>query len=161
MKITKKRKELVNLYYMMTYLGDLRGAKFTYSISKNKEVLKKELDNIQEIAKLPEETLAKYKEYNTKKTELSEKHALKDKDGNPIKKNNEYQIKNKTTFTKDLEALKKEYKKVIEEVDKRKAEVDKLGEEEITLELKTLPIGIIPNEITVDQMDVLSMLITE
>ncbi len=157
MKITKKRKEFINLYQMLGYLGELTGAKFTYTISKNKEILKKVVEEIQKKAEMHEN----YREYEKERVELNEKYAKRDKDGNPEVKDKNYVIKDKAKFEEEVEKLKKKHKDAIEQREQQREDIDKLADEEITLELKTLPIGIIPNEITVDQMEVLSMLITE
>ena len=157
MKITKKRKEFINLYQMLGYLGELTGAKFTYTISKNKEILKKVVEEIQKKAEMHEN----YREYEKERVELNEKYTKRDKDGNPEVKDKNYVIKDKAKFEEEVEKLKKKHKDAIEQREQQREDIDKLADEEITLELKTLPIGIIPNEITVDQMEVLSMLITE
>ena len=80
MRITKSRKEFINLYQMLGYLGELTGARFTYTISKNKEILKNVVEEIQKKAEMHEN----YKEYEKERVELNEKHTKRDKDGNPF-----------------------------------------------------------------------------
>lgn len=157
MKITKTRKEFINLYQMLSYLGELTGARFTYTISKNKEVLKKVVEEIQKKAEMHEN----YKEYEKERVELNEKHTKRDKDGNPEIKDKKYVIKDKAVFDKEIEKLNKKHKDAIEEREQQRKDVEDLANKEITLDLKTIPLSIVPDKVTVDQMEVLSILIKE
>ena len=157
MKITKSRKEFINLYQMLGYLGELTGARFTYTISKNKEVLKKVVEEIQKKAEMHEN----YKEYEKERVELNEKHTKRDKDGNPVIKDKNYVIKDKAKFDADVEKLKKKHKDAIEEREQQRKDVEDLANKEITLDLKTIPLSIVPDKVTVDQMEVLSILIKD
>lgn len=157
MKITKTRKEFINLYQMLSYLGELTGARFTYTISKNKEVLKKVVEEIQKKAEMHEN----YKEYEKERVELNEKHTKRDKDGNPEIKDKKYVIKDKAVFDKEIEKLNKKYKDAIEEREEQRKAVEEMANNEVTLELRTIPLSIVPDTITIDQMEVLSILIKE
>lgn len=157
MKITKTRKEFINLYQMLGYLGELKGARFTYTIAKNKEVLKKLVEEIQKKAEASEN----YKEYDRKRVLLNEKQSKKDKDGNPEIKDKKYVIKDKAVFDKEIEKLNKKYKDAIEEREEQRKAVEEMANQEVTLELRTIPLSIVPDTITIDQMEVLSILIKE
>ena len=157
MKITKKRKEFINLYQMLGYLGELTGAKFTYTISKNKEILKKVVEEIQKKAEMHEN----YREYEKERVDLNEKYAKRDKDGNPEVKDKNYVIKDKAKFEEEVEKLKKKHKEAIEEREQQRKDVEELANKEITLDLKTIPLSIVPDKVTVDQMEVLSILIKD
>jgi len=157
MKITKSRKEFINLYQMLGYLGELTGARFTYTISKNKEILKKVVEEIQKKAEMHEN----YREYEKERVELNEKYTKRDKDGNPEIKDKNYVIKDKVKFEEEVEKLKEKHKDAIEEREQQRKEVEELANKEITLDLKTIPLSIVPDKVTVDQMDVLSILIKD
>ena len=157
MRITKSRKEFINLYQMLCYLGELTGARFTYTISKNKEILKNVVEEIQKKAEMHEN----YKEYEKERVELNEKHTKRDKDGNPVIKDKNYVIKDKAKFDADVEKLKKKHKDAIEEREQQRKDVEDLANKEITLDLKTIPLSIVPDKVTVDQMEVLSILIKD
>lgn len=157
MKITKTRKEFINLYQMLSYLGELKGARFTYTIAKNKEVLKKLVEEIQKKAEASEN----YKEYDRERVLLNEKQSKKDKDGNPEIKDKKYVIKDKAVFDKEIEKLNKKYKDAIEEREEQRKAVEEMANQEVTLELRTIPLSIVPDTITIDQMEVLSILIKE
>ena len=157
MKITKRRKEFINLYQMLGYLGELTGARFTYTISKNKEVLKNVVEEIQKKAEMHDN----YREYEKERVELNEKYTKRDKDGNPEVKDKNYVIKDKVKFEEEVEKLKEKHKEAIEEREQQRKEVEELANKEITLDLKTIPLSIVPDKVTVDQMDVLSILIKD
>ena len=157
MKITKKRKEFINLYQMLGYLGELTGARFTYTISKNKEILKKVVEEIQKKAEMHEN----YREYEKERVDLNEKYAKRDKDGNPEIKDKNYVIKDKVKFEEEVEKLKEKHKDAIAEREQQRKDVEELANKEITLDLKTIPLSIVPDKVTVDQMDVLSILIKD
>ena len=157
MKITKSRKEFINLYQMLGYLGELTGARFTYTISKNKEILKNVVEEIQKKAEMHDN----YREYEKERVELNEKHTKRDKDGNPEIKDKNYVIKDKVKFEEEVEKLKEKHKEAIEEREQQRKDVEELASKEITLDLKTIPLSIVPDKVTVDQMDVLSILIKD
>jgi len=157
MKITKSRKEFINLYQMLGYLGELTGARFTYTISKNKEVLKNVVEEIQKTAEMHDN----YREYEKERVELNEKYTKRDKDGNPEVKDKNYVIKDKAKFEEEVEKLKEKHKEAIEEREQQRKDVEELANKEITLDLKTIPLSIVPDKVTVDQMDVLSILIKD
>lgn len=157
MKITKSRKEFINLYQMLGYLGELTGARFTYTISKNKEILKNVVEEIQKTAEMRDN----YREYEKERVELNEKYTKRDKDGNPEVKDKNYVIKDKVKFEEEVEKLKKKHKEAIEEREQQRKEVEELANKEITLDLKTIPLSIVPDKVTVDQMEVLSILIKD
>ena len=157
MKITKSRKEFINLYQMLGYLGELTGARFTYTISKNKEILKNVVEEIQKKAEMHDN----YREYEKERVELNEKYTKRDKDGNPEIKDKNYVIKDKVKFDEEVEKLKEKHKEAIEEREQQRKEVEELANKEITLDLKTIPLSIVPDKVTVDQMDVLSILIKD
>ncbi len=157
MKITKSRKEFINLYQMLGYLGELTGARFTYTISKNKEILKNVVEEIQKKAEMHDN----YREYEKERVELNEKYTKRDKDGNPEVKDKNYVIKDKAKFEEEVEKLKEKHKEAIEEREQQRKEVEELANKEITLDLKTIPLSIVPDKVTVDQMDVLSILIKD
>ena len=142
---------------MLSYLGELTGARFTYTISKNKEVLKKVVEEIQKKAEMHDN----YREYEKERVELNEKHTKRDKDGNPVIKDKNYVIKDKAKFDADVEKLKKKHKDAIEEREQQRKDVEDLANKEITLDLKTIPLSIVPDKVTVDQMEVLSILIKD
>lgn len=157
MKITKSRKEFINLYQMLGYLGELTGARFTYTISKNKEILKNVVEEIQKTAEMHDN----YREYEKERVELNEKYTKRDKDGNPEVKDKNYVIKDKAKFEEEVEKLKKKHKDAIEEREQQRKDVEELANKEITLDLKTIPLSIVPDKVTVDQMEVLSILIKD
>ena len=102
--------------------------------------------------------LTNYKEYEKERVELNEKHTKRDKDGNPVVKDKNYVIKDKAKFDEEVEKLKKKHKDAIEEREQQRKDVEDLANKEITLDLKTIPLSIVPDKVTVDQLNFLGFL---
>jgi len=157
MQIKKTREEFLNLYQVLSQLGNLKGVKFAYTIAKNKEAIKPELVAIQEAG----QTKDNYKEFEKERVGLNEKYALKDEKGQPVIKGDNYQIEDKETYDKAYNELIEKHKEAIDERDAQIKEVNELVKEEIEMDLKTLPLSLVPEDITVKQMESLSIIITE
>jgi antirestriction protein len=138
-------------------MAGLKGVKFAYILSKNKAVIEPELNAVREASKVADN----FNEFEKERIELNEKYAVKDKDGKPVIKEENYQISDKVAFDKELNKLKEKHKEAIEERENQVKEVDELQKEEIELELREIPLDIVPQDITVSQMDSLSLLIKE
>lgn len=163
MTIKESREYFLTLYQKLSYLGDLKGSKFSFTISKNKEVLAPMLKKVQEMAKRPEG----FAEYDSKRTEINKKYALKDEKGEFILiekkgvKNYDIDPSKTEVYEKELSDLKIEYKEVLDTIENQKVLLDEYVNEEVEIKLRALPLSIVPNDITIDQMDILSKLIEE
>jgi hypothetical protein len=143
-----KRIDLLNLWHALESVkGKKVNIKFSYFVAKNRLSLKNEREAINE-AQEPSEV---FKTYDQDRGTLAEKFADKDPNGKPIIQNNQYVITEKwNDFEKELEKLKKKYKKVIDE---RNEQLEKLKEflnEEVEFEghqikLDNLPSDLEPN----------------
>lgn len=159
-KIKESREYFITLYQQLQGLGGLKGPNFTYTLSKNKEVLLQQLKKVQKMAK-DAQKVEGYDEYEAKRILCNKEFALLDEKGE-VKINNErYEIDpaKQADYDAKLKALKEEYKKTLEEIESKKVELKDFVDEEIELELKQIPMSIIPTDITLDQMDILSKLI--
>jgi len=142
----------------------ISGVKLSYAIISNSKVLGEESKNIEESKKYPEE----FQKIEEEMRDLFMANALSDKEGNPIVKNETYSLdpekveeynskvkeiqdspENKELFDK-IALIDKDYLKFLEEESPLKE--DKL----ITVTLDQLP-----EDITVNQMSVLSFMIKE
>tara|TARA_R110002012_G_scaffold83250_1_gene209639 strand:+ start:241 stop:741 length:501 start_codon:yes stop_codon:yes gene_type:complete len=142
----------------------ISGVKLSYAIISNSKVLGEESKNIEESKKYPEE----YQKIEEEMRDLFMANALSDKKGNPIVENDTYSLdpekvkeynskvkeiqdspENKELFDK-IALIDKDYLKFLEEESPLKE--DKL----ITVTLDQLP-----EDITVNQMSVLSFMIKE
>lgn len=157
MKIKQSRQEFLNLYQALNALSGLRGVKFGYNISKNKAAIKPMITKIQDASKSSE----LFEAYDKERVELNEKHAVKDITGSPVIENQNYKIENKELFDKELAAIKETHAEAIKEREQQIVDMDAMMKEEITIDLKSIDLNIIPQDITVAQMETLSVLIID
>ena len=69
-----KRKDYIALFGNLKKLGGLKGVKFAYAVEKNKNLLKQEVESVQEAIK----PLENFQEYDAKRMKLAEQYAEKD-----------------------------------------------------------------------------------
>lgn len=160
MKIKNTREYFLTLNQNLSYLGALKGSKFSFTISKNKEVIKPIIDKLKN--KLIKQS-DKFEEFDKKRVEINKKYAKLDEKGNPELVNEQYQILDdkKEDFNKEIDTLKEEYKDTLKEREDQKKELEAFLKEEITLEFKSIPLSIVPEDISVDEMDILAPLVEE
>lgn len=139
-------------------LKDLKGAKFSYALIKNTEILQKETKDILAIV-TPNEA---YQAYDKARVTLCESFAKKDDKGNIIRKNMrengqfDYDIDvNDVAFKMAVEQLKEEHKDAIKEQDEKIAEYNKFLDEESTVSFHKISISDVPNDISVELMSVI------
>jgi len=157
MKIKQSRSDFYALYRALNALSNLRGVKFGFNISKNKEAIKPMINQIKKAS----ESSEIFNAYDKERVELNVKHSAKDEAGNPVIENQNYKIENKEAFDAELSTLKEKHAPAIKEREDQIANMDKFMAEEIELELKPIDLSIIPQDITVGQMESLSVLIVD
>lgn len=159
MQLKNTRQYFLELNQKLSYLGALKGSKFSFTIAKNKEVIKPVMDKLNKIIKPSDE----FSEFDKKRVEINEKFAVRNEKGDIVMKEGRYDIPEdkKEAFEKEIETLKVEYKEAIDEREAQKKEVEDFLKEEITLEFRTMPLSIIPEDINVDEMDILAPLVEE
>lgn len=148
--------EIVNLFEALNGIN-LKGVKFNYSVSKNIELLKKEINSFKESTK-PSEEFAKYEK---ERTNLCVKHAEKDGKGKPIIENNEYKITNIEEFEKEIAELKEKNKEAIEARQAQLKEFEEFLTKENTITLFKIKVADIPADITTKQLTSIISLIEE
>lgn len=139
-------------------LKDLKGAKFSYALIKNTELLQKEVKDIAAVI-TPTEA---YQAYDKARVALCESFAKKDEKGNVIRKNLrengqfDYDIDvNDEAFKAAVENLKEEHKDAIKEQDEKILEYNKFLDEESTVSFHKISISDVPNDISVELMSVI------
>lgn len=157
MKIKQSRKDFINLYQSLGELGSLRGMKFGFTIAKNREALKPLLDKLNKLSV----TKDNFKEYEKERVAIAEKHAEKDKDGKAVFVGQQYKIVDKAAFDEELKAVKEKHAEAIKERDDQVKAMTDYFNEEVEMELRPLTLDVIPQDITVDQMETLSVLIID
>jgi len=142
---------------------NVKGAKFSYALVKNKGKIDKELKIIQEV--VDKETSKEEKEFDKARVELVKSNSNKDKKGeaklkaNPMTGRQEYDVKDMDKFNKEFEKLQKEHSKAIELIEKRKTDLDKLLAEEIEIDFHLIKEENIPEEITPQQLSTIAVLL--
>lgn len=125
---------------------DVKGEKFAYALLKNKNKIKKKLEEIYSRYQVSED----FKIYDEQRIKLAEKHAKKDDKGEPIVNGEKYDIENKEEFEKELNELKEKHKDAIEEREKQIEDYEKELDEESDIEIhkiRKLPEGMSAREI--------------
>jgi len=153
-----KNSELAPLHRALTNVGNLKGVKFSYAVAKNMSIIEKELEIIGE-TKAAKDFLEFDKQRQEKRLKLLEKHAKKDEDGKPIKKENgDYELESISKFTKEVSALFEiEYEANKEVVD----EYQKLLDQEAEIEFHKVKLENVPEDITTGQMNLIFPIIDE
>lgn len=159
MKIKNNREYFLTLYRKLDYLGALKGAKFTFTITRNKQAIKPMVKKVNELATMSDS----YKEFDLKRVEINNKYAEKDEAGKAKMQDERFVIPEdkKEDFEKEIEALKEEYKEAIKEREEQKNNVEAYLKEETELELKPIPLSMIPDDINVDEMEIIEPLVEE
>jgi len=134
-----KKSDVMKLWSLFNSLGDTKGSiKFIYFIAKNKQILKSEIESLQEVSKLS--VSPRFLEYDEKRVKLNEKYCDKDDNGNPIIVDNMYSLskENSKVVNKEIEELKKEYKNEIDIYIESQKELNRFLESEVELNLEKI-----------------------
>ncbi len=161
--MTVTKKQLIKFNNALHDSAGMPGVKFAYANSKNRKILKSEMESLLESKKTSED----YVKYETELRSLVEKHAEKDEDGNPV------QVKNKSgefalsvpdsdkVFKKDFKALEKKHKKALDQQIQKTADYKEILEEEVDLDdlgiYRISPDQLPPqiNSIQIDDLDLM------
>ena len=147
--------EVLVLYRNLNQTGELNGVKFAYAVSRNIDILKREIESIEKTLELPED----FKEFETKRIALAEKYAERDEKGKTLKEkatNGSEQFviipANQKKFDKEFDVLRGEYKEAVALRDKQIEEYTKLLTEESDVVPYKIKLEDVPKEITTRQM---------
>jgi len=142
-----KNRDLLNLYNALkTIEGRQFTVKFSYFVAKNKIALKNDLEILDSVKKPTPE----YIEYDTKRAKLAFEYSDKTDDGKPRIENNNFIITEKVDeFKTELDKLKEEYSKSIDEQEQKVKDFENLLDNEvqftgIKIDMKDVPETIEP-----------------
>jgi len=146
-------------------LKALKGAKFTYGLLKNIDLLEKEVKSVMEMSKPSEEFLV----YDKARIALCETHAKKDANGEIAKKEVqpnsgqfEYDIDTTSKVWIDaIEELKVTYKEAIDIRDEQLKTYNELLSAESDIVLSKIALSDIPNDITLELMKLIQPFVKE
>jgi hypothetical protein len=147
----------LDLYINLNKLGNLKGVKFAYGVSKNVGLLKAEIDSLDKASAPTEE----YQKFDAERLEIVKKFAKKDDKGEPIIKDNNYEMASQKEFDTAFDALKVEHKEVWEARVKQLEEYSELLKTDSAVVLYKIALSEVPTDITVTQMYSISALVEE
>ena len=146
------KSDILNLYRNLNKLGYHVGVKFAYAVAKNMNMLKPEVQALEKALEMSPE----YKEFENKRIELVESYAKKNESGKPVfdKVKNSYDIEEgkEEVLNKEFEKLKAKNKKLFDARTKQIDEYNALLKTEIKIKLYTVPLSVVPETITTQQM---------
>lgn len=134
------RKKIIQLFELLqkNISGNI---KFNYWLAKTRTKLKGEIEAIKEAIKYDDDFI----KYQNERIALCEKYAKKDKEGNPIIKNNNFIIDNEEDFEKEIEALKQKYSETIKKAEERTKEIEQFLETTTDTQIPQININDIPD----------------
>jgi hypothetical protein len=145
------KKDLYTLKNSLDELKNLTGAKFSYTLMKNKILINEELKVLDDINKSSED----YQRFELGRVELCEKYCEKDDNGKAVLYDNFYKIVDKDNFNADVLVLAEQYKDAIQAENERKKSFDALLNSETQIEFLKLNINDIPTNISVGQLEII------
>lgn len=158
-----KIQEAVSLYQAMQndLFKGLKGAKFNYALKRNREILKKELQTVEDsFVSNPD-----YEKLEEERINMLSKYVERDDKGNPVvESDGNFKIKegDKEKFNSEFDPIRENYILATKDQQKRVQEFTKMVEEtDIPFELHSIKLNDIPEDISQEQMDFIYPLIIE
>jgi len=159
MKVT--REKLLAIWGLVNnLLAKKTNVKFHYLMLKNRRIMEPEVESLQKSNSPPEG----FADFEKKRMALCDEFSDKDEDGKAvIKPDNSFQIavETKEDFEKGLEDLKEEFSEVVKTMDNNRKEFADLLKEEIEIELVSVPVSIIQEDLVGRDVDLLFDFIDE
>lgn len=157
------RNQLSVFFNGLCSVAKMVGVQFAYAVAKNKAHCEQEIKAMEEAGKPTEE----YQEYEKERKELCEKHALKDEHGRPRVETlspvvqRYVGLEENEKFQKELEKLNKKHQKVLDAREKQVKDYLKFCEEEIEIDVHQIALDVVPEKITVGQLEEIMPMIKE
>ena len=160
MKVSVKRYQVLEINKVLENITGDCSIKFRYFISRNKSILKSEVESINSAI---ETKIAGFKEFSEKQTTFLKEAIEFNSEGQPVTINNNYQIKPEKAieFREKMQALEVEYKDALEERSKEVVEHNKFLGENCEIEVYQVQLSEVPSTLSQNQFDVLFPLIAE
>ena len=142
------KKDLFLLQSGLADVGKLQGVKFAYAVARNLQIIKREMEALQEAIKPSDD----FSDFEKKRLELCRKHADKNEKGDPIIIGSEFSIQDRQSFDIDLENLRDNHHDVCELRERQVEEYEQLLEETCDLDLHKIAKDNLPENITAEQI---------
>jgi len=154
-----KNGEIFRLAQGIAKVGHLKGIKFAYGISKNKKIVDSEIESVKESVAQSET----FTEFEAKRIELCKEYAEKDEKGEFKVESNEYVLpaEKKEEFEIRLNALREQNKEAIDEREKQLIDYKEFIDQESTIEFYKIKLSSVPEDISAEELEGISELITE
>jgi uncharacterized protein YihD (DUF1040 family) len=156
------REEIFRLYQSMKELSTQTcDIKFAYTLIKNAQLLRSEVEIITEMIKPPE----RMKEYEQKRIEICRKYCILTGNKQPkVDENNNFvfhtpEMQKKAEDT--ILEMRKDYEEDIKKAANRETELIEFLKEEVSIDLIKVPIEVFPNTLTPTQMESLMPMVDE
>lgn len=153
------KKDVIELYNGLKGVSKFPGVKFAYTIARNLEVLKPEVNSLMKAVAHSED----YKKYDQERIELAKKHAKKDEHNRPMMTDDQknYILEDENDFEKDFKDLNLKNKKVVDAREKQIKEYNSLLETEISLKLVKISTTLLPESITGELVEAIFPILIE
>jgi uncharacterized protein YoxC len=157
MKQTVKRLDLIRLANGLEPLKKVENINVAYSISKNLNSLKGEIESIQAAVKGTEEKQQEIlKDFNKDRMAIIDKHGKKDQEGKLItdeKGNGSVEESDVKVFENKINKLTKKYKKEIDLVNEKNKEINSFLDEDVKIEVFKIKIKDLPSDTSFERLD--------
>lgn len=157
------KSESIALFQSLNKLGNLKGVKFAYAVSKNVSLLKPEVESLEKASTASEE----FNEFEKKRVALVESFAKKDSEGKPQKTNKDgvdtYLIEDgkQEELDEAFEKLKSENQEVWDARLKQVKEYNELLKTDSSVTLYKVALVDVPSDISVQQMYSISAIVED
>lgn len=144
MKMMLTRQKVFEIHGALSALDQhARGFKLAYAIAKNLAKTKAEVAAVEKASKPSD----KFTEYDSKRASMAASFAIKnDKDGEPLKVDNAYIIRDRAGFEKALRPLQDEYAEAIAEHEKRIKQRLNAMDDEVEIDLHQIKLELVEAE---------------
>ena len=149
-----KRREALELVAALDAVSNLSGIKFAYAMAKNVKLIASEVEDMQAGLKPSK----RYQEYDNKRVEICKEHSKKDDNGKPVMmplgrgQQGFAGLEDNPEFEVAVEALREEYKSELDEREQLVAEYETALDEDIELDVYTVNLSDVPEDITTGQL---------
>ncbi|RKE02300.1 hypothetical protein [Marinifilum flexuosum] len=147
-----KKGEVLQLEQALQAVGNLRGVKFAYAVSKNMRTVKNECDDIRKSIEPSKE----WQEVEKQQREINLEYCKKDNEGSPVPSAQGQFIilpEHKDAHKKKMDALKEEKKELFEIREKQIEDYNKSLDDEVEIKLHKINQDDIPEDITASQLE--------
>jgi len=154
-----KKVEILDINNVLNSLNGAYKIKFKYALKKNKDILKKEVEAIEEVRKT---NCKRFEEFEQKRTELLKCSIEFNDYGSPVMSGpNMYRLKDdkKDEYNEKMKQLTEEYKDALDEREKELKAFSEFLNEEIEIDVFKFNNEDVPEEITQEQYDIIFKLI--